>query len=205
MSKYRFIGERIKQRRAELDLTQQKLAQKINYGDHTTISKWENGHQPPSIDQLMELCKVLNCEVGFLFGDYDMPKWKPAGFQEATGLSNSSCEMLDNISKYPTIHYFLDDLLSLPPEILEDIAKKYFAHIHVKNVVEPTVKKYEEEIRNKKIDLNIELNGEKISLPNAALYDVGEYTKFELWRSFGAFLKQMEGSVDNGINHRKKK
>lgn len=40
------IGQRIKQRRIELGMTQEELAHKMGYASKTTINKIENGINP---------------------------------------------------------------------------------------------------------------------------------------------------------------
>lgn len=55
------IGQNIKNRRNELGMTQEELAKKM----HTTrqcISSWEQDRTQPSIDMIVELSKVLDCD-----------------------------------------------------------------------------------------------------------------------------------------------
>lgn len=62
---YRLIGSRLCQRRKELHLTQKKLGEKM----HITsphISAVENGTKQPSLETLLEFCKVLNINIDYL-------------------------------------------------------------------------------------------------------------------------------------------
>ncbi len=62
---YRLIGSRLCQRRKELHLTQKKLGEKM----HITsphISAVENGAKQPSLETLLEFCKVLDINIDYL-------------------------------------------------------------------------------------------------------------------------------------------
>ncbi|MBB1489076.1 LexA family protein [Oceanospirillum sediminis] len=69
------INERIKQRRKELGLTQQDIANKLKI-TKASISLWENGSTQPKGENLFALSKVLNCsQEWLLYGKGDI---KPA-------------------------------------------------------------------------------------------------------------------------------
>lgn len=59
------IGQRIKQRRIELDITQQQIQEEtdISTGNLSCI---ENGKYFPSATALLELSKILNCSVDWI-------------------------------------------------------------------------------------------------------------------------------------------
>ena len=60
----RYIGDRIRQRRNEIGLTQKELAAKINpvtsieTAPHTQVAQWESGKKKPGTDALIRLCNV---------------------------------------------------------------------------------------------------------------------------------------------------
>ena len=56
------IGNLIKSKRKELNLTQEELASKLNITEKA-ISKWETGRGAPDISLLIPLSKELNCSV----------------------------------------------------------------------------------------------------------------------------------------------
>ena len=62
------FGKKIKLARVELDLTQAKLAQKINT-KQKNISRYETGASLPSIETLVKIAKVLKKKVGYFFGE----------------------------------------------------------------------------------------------------------------------------------------
>ncbi len=53
------VGKKIQQLRIEKQYSQDVLAEKL-YVTRQALSRWENGLSFPSIDTLLELCKVLN-------------------------------------------------------------------------------------------------------------------------------------------------
>ena len=58
------LGKKIKIARIELDLTQTKLAQKIN-AKQKSISRYETGVSVPSIQTLVKIAKVLKKPAGY--------------------------------------------------------------------------------------------------------------------------------------------
>lgn len=113
------MGERIRVRRKELKLTQTAFASKLADTQQKelselsikpeavpevraklqrTISDWENGNSPISNRDIWSICKVLNCDVSYLFGEtpIDCPKKEIADVSEATGLSPQAVEFLQS-------------------------------------------------------------------------------------------------------------
>jgi transcriptional regulator with XRE-family HTH domain len=74
---YQDIGKRIRQRRSELNLTQQELADQLQV-TNKAISKWETGEGYPDISILNELSSVLKISTDDLLGSayqkIDVPK-----------------------------------------------------------------------------------------------------------------------------------
>ena len=60
------IGEFIKIKRKEINMTQNELAEKLGVTDRA-ISKWENGICMPDSGIIYELCKILNITINDLF------------------------------------------------------------------------------------------------------------------------------------------
>ena len=60
------IGNFIKLRRKEKNMTQSELAEKLNITDRA-ISKWENGICMPDSGIILQLCKLLNITINDLF------------------------------------------------------------------------------------------------------------------------------------------
>ncbi len=61
------VGQKITQYRKDLSLTQDDLANQLNV-TRQALSKWENGVGLPSIELLLDLCKVFNTNVEALLG-----------------------------------------------------------------------------------------------------------------------------------------
>lgn len=59
------IGDRIKNRRKELGLTQMDLSKKLNISDKA-VSKWEQGEGDPSTSMLPDIAKVLGVSLDYL-------------------------------------------------------------------------------------------------------------------------------------------
>lgn len=62
---YRLIGSRLCQRRKELNLTQRKLGEMMHISS-PHISAIETGSKQPSLETLLEFCKVLNINIDYL-------------------------------------------------------------------------------------------------------------------------------------------
>lgn len=59
------IGKKISEKRKELSMTQDELAEKL-FVTHQAVSKWENGKSIPTIDVLVLLTKTLNISIDYL-------------------------------------------------------------------------------------------------------------------------------------------
>lgn len=62
--------ERLKSLRAEKNLTQTQLAEKLNTTQRK-ISYWENGVPEPSLADLMSISEILEVSLDFLLGKTD--------------------------------------------------------------------------------------------------------------------------------------
>ncbi len=62
-----YIGERIKFLREEKGYTQEKL-EEITDIQKGTISKYENGHNSPSAENIEKIVNAFNVSVDYLFG-----------------------------------------------------------------------------------------------------------------------------------------
>lgn len=83
------IGERIKLERKAADLSQDKLGEKLNY-KRQTIAKWEKGDSFPELADLLKLCNLFGCELGYLLGEYDCKTREVTDVQKITGLSEQA-------------------------------------------------------------------------------------------------------------------
>lgn len=62
------IGERIKERRKALKLSQRDLAKKIGYADHSTITKIEAGKVDLPQSKIVQFAEVLSVSVAYIMG-----------------------------------------------------------------------------------------------------------------------------------------
>lgn len=67
------IGEKIKNRREDMDLTQQEMAKLIPM-NQSNYSKIERDVQEPSLEQLRRICRILNLDPRYLLelGEVEM-------------------------------------------------------------------------------------------------------------------------------------
>jgi transcriptional regulator with XRE-family HTH domain len=65
------IGERIKQRRLELGMTQEELAYSTGGKDYKNIWRYENGESKPTVENLLILAKALQTTPNWLLGFND--------------------------------------------------------------------------------------------------------------------------------------
>lgn len=66
------IGERIKNRRTEIEMSQEELARKVGYKDRSTISYIERSGESISIPKLKEIAEALRTTPEHLMG-WDEP------------------------------------------------------------------------------------------------------------------------------------
>lgn len=110
------VGDRLRKARKDFDpeLSREDVCNKVNtlhdednYKTlHSeTLKQWELGKNPMSIDRLQDICKVLDCDPGYLFGVYEEKKYSLAKECEKTGLSEKAVARLQQIRKYEdTVH-----------------------------------------------------------------------------------------------------
>lgn len=68
MSTLKEIGMRIKQRREEIEMSQDELSNILGYKDHSTISKIESGQRDFPRKKLMEIAVALRTSPAYLMG-----------------------------------------------------------------------------------------------------------------------------------------
>ncbi len=67
------IGERIRKERKKKGYTQADICDYLVKG-RNTVSDWENGRcSTLSVDELVKLCRLFDCEIGYLLCEYDTP------------------------------------------------------------------------------------------------------------------------------------
>ena len=90
------IGDRIKNRREELGLSQDELAEKMGYKSRSTIAKIEKGVNDVAQKTTVKFAEALNTSVAYLMGwNEEENKKEPAPEDE---FSETKQQLLDLIS-----------------------------------------------------------------------------------------------------------
>lgn len=93
---FKFIGEKIRERRIALNFKQDHLAEKLNVNP-SHISNIECGRAHPSLCILIRIANLLRCSVDyFIFDEYTYQK-EPLSSIDHAILSRLQCK--DNITK----------------------------------------------------------------------------------------------------------
>lgn len=110
------IGKRIRSERLKAGYTSQKIfAKKFFLSDRQTVSKWENGKKLPSIDNLLTMCDLFHCQLGYLLCEYDCKTGENTNIHNLIGLSEKSI----NILKFIKSETALSDSLKALNRIIE--------------------------------------------------------------------------------------
>lgn len=81
--------------RKELNLSPESITQ-------GTVSNWENGNTLPSLDYLLAMSRIFDCDCGYLLGDYEERTHDATEICNATGLSEESVNLLCNSKSWGT-------------------------------------------------------------------------------------------------------
>ena len=124
--KYPTFAKRTKERAKEKGFTQEALAEKVNCS-LPTIKKWYVGDACPDVHTLIELSKILDCNVGYLTGEIDQKTYDNKFICENTGLSENAVEYIRNLPEDQK--NILDRLLSRQSglsDILEELSLAHY-------------------------------------------------------------------------------
>lgn len=93
------LSKRIQEERKKLGLSQTELGKLIPTSGKQ-ISNYEKGILIPPIDNLLKLCSVFNCELGYLLGEpeYSFGTKSRTTVINETGLNDSSIETIRTIT-----------------------------------------------------------------------------------------------------------
>ncbi len=72
------IGEKIKNKRKELNFTQEYLAKELNIS-RQAVSKWEKGLSEPSMDNLVRLSEIFGVDIDYFKKDNEIEEDKSLG------------------------------------------------------------------------------------------------------------------------------
>lgn len=183
------IGAMVRKERNAIGETLESFAPKVGIS-RQTLSKWENGQGTgPTVDDLLRMCDLFNCDFGYLVGEYSCKRRVSTDIQDATGLSEEACAALAKIKNNPCSLTFIDSILKAPPSLIEKMAKKQIAYAHIKNALAPVIEKYSEQIKDNSIIIDASIDGEK--LPQVPIQDLNTYALFDLWLAFSEFINTL--------------
>lgn len=116
------IGERIKERRLELGMTQEELADKVGFKTRASVSRLEGGDRNIPISKLKKLAEVLDTTIGYLMGMEDNSgtittnignhNITNANTNSFNGNSGTMKEAIEFIDKDSALHTIMDLLLT---------------------------------------------------------------------------------------------
>lgn len=115
------IGDRIKERRLELGMTQEELADKVGFKTRASVSRLEGGDRNIPLSKLKKLSEVLETTVGYLMGMEDNmgTTTTNTGNHNTSNTNNfySDCgsstkEAIEFIDKDSALHRIMDLLLT---------------------------------------------------------------------------------------------
>ena len=125
------LGEKIKQRRREKNLSQEKLGELLNVHENT-IRKWEKGISSPSAEELQRLANELETTTTDLYNE-NYSFIKNSAYQDKTEIQNSFPSMgywgtlLDNAEKAAEIGKNLDLIIPILNKALLIIETAFIA------------------------------------------------------------------------------
>ena len=76
------IGQKIKQRRQELQWSQRELSDRMGYNNHSTITRIESGKVDVPQSRIVKFAEVLNTSVAYLMGWEEEIEKDPVGLAE---------------------------------------------------------------------------------------------------------------------------
>lgn len=112
-------GERIRQRRLELGMTQKELAEKLGYSTKTTVAAIEAGRNELRQAKIQAIAEVLDCDPLWLIGlSNEAPEPKPGWY-----LDPEAAEIADFLHKNPSYKVLFDTARKVKPEDLRTVQK----------------------------------------------------------------------------------
>ena len=109
------IGKRIKERREELGLSQEELAQKLGYKNKSTIAKIEAGVNDIVLSKVVTFAKALETTLGYLMG------WDESSESRAQTcyLNPEAAKKAQEMYEDPDMRTLFDIKKNISPEIFE--------------------------------------------------------------------------------------
>lgn len=103
----------------ELRITQEELADRLGVS-LKTVMNWEQGQAIPSVETLMDLADIYDCDLDYLTGRIDQRTHDLQFIHDQTGLSEKAIEKLQSLVTEPDWDQMERDLIEQAPEIPEE-------------------------------------------------------------------------------------
>ena len=120
------MGERIRERRIELGLSQEQLAKKVGYKSRSSINKIELSRDLP-LNKIRMMATALDVDPGYICGWYDSPVYHAA--EHNANESEKAKQMFDLIKDQKFAEYYLTD------DLKEVVQAYYFMSLSEKNII----------------------------------------------------------------------
>lgn len=119
------VGSRIKEARKSHKVSRKKLCDLLNKQEPDmsdlqpdTLKQWELGVNQINIAWIPAICKVLNCDVGYLFGEHEEKTYLECDIHEKTGLEENAIAKLTHLKKLDS--YYSRTMASLLSSMITD-------------------------------------------------------------------------------------
>ena len=94
------IGDKLRHRRLQLNMTQDELAQKMGYKSRSTINKIEMNKHDISQSKLVKLSAILEVEPAYFIDDIQHDDRQGEIMKYAKLLAELDTDTLDNVMQY---------------------------------------------------------------------------------------------------------
>lgn len=122
------FGERVRQRRKELGMTQDELAHKIGCSNRTSVWQIENEKNKPTLETMGKLAAALRVPIEYLIGkpSKDDLATKIAVDYLINDLSSDDIILIDTVrcfnqGAYDRLMAYINDLKKNPDNLLPDV------------------------------------------------------------------------------------
>lgn len=120
------VGDRIRERREELGMTQTDLAKRLGYKSRSTIAKIESNVNSLTMPMVVEFAKVLMVEPSYLMGWEDEEGVRTSG-QDTWYTDPETAALAEKLRTNPDYRILFDAVSDISPEdmqIVIDIVKR---------------------------------------------------------------------------------
>jgi transcriptional regulator with XRE-family HTH domain len=74
------------------------------------VRQWVGGYSRPDMNKLLDIAKVLNCSINYLFGVDDLPDMDDSEIYRRTGLLPEAINILKSLSKLEITDFILKNI-----------------------------------------------------------------------------------------------